>query len=103
MAAAVDSFEFLAREIIGVFTSIRDVLALVGVAFAAKRSLTFSGTAWQVIRVHGLARFFPERNLAKRYGPWAGRSSVTLTATIIKIILVRLVFVLLRYKYRAVQ
>ncbi|KAK2171055.1 hypothetical protein NP493_1109g00058 [Ridgeia piscesae] len=71
MAAAVDSFEFLAQEIIGVFTSIRDVLALVGVAFAAKRTLTLSGTAWQVIRVHGLARLFPERNLAKRYGPWA--------------------------------
>ena len=78
MAAAVDSFDFLAREIIGVFTSIRDILALVGAAFAAKRTLSLSGTAWEVIRVHGLARLFPERNFAKRYGPWAGsRSSIS--------------------------
>ncbi|KAI0227077.1 Hydroxysteroid dehydrogenase-like protein 1 [Lamellibrachia satsuma] len=40
-------------------------------AFAAKRTLSLSGTAWEVIRVHGLARLFPERNFAKRYGPWA--------------------------------
>ena len=72
MAAAVDSFELLSKEIIAAFTSVRDVLAIVGTAFAAKRTLALSGTAWEVLRVHILARIFPQRNLAKRYGPWAG-------------------------------
>ena len=72
MAAAVDSFGLLSREIIAVFTSVRDVLAIVGTAFAAKRTLTLSGTALEVLRVHVLARLFPQRNLTKRYGPWAG-------------------------------
>ncbi|XP_013404575.1 inactive hydroxysteroid dehydrogenase-like protein 1 [Lingula anatina] len=69
MAAVVDSFSFLAKEIISVLTSFRDALALIGAIYAARKTLGLSYKVVSAIRFV-LYTKFGRRDLV-RYGHWA--------------------------------
>ena len=71
MALAVDRFDFLAREVLALFSSFRDGLAVIGACFAAKRTLQLSWNVYRALKVHAVARCF-HTDLVKQYGSWAG-------------------------------
>lgn len=70
----VDSFRFLLqqieREIHDVFSDIKEVFAVIGVLYAAKKTITVTATVLDAVRVHLL----PERRIdwVEKFGPWAG-------------------------------
>ncbi|XP_059168655.1 inactive hydroxysteroid dehydrogenase-like protein 1 [Physella acuta] len=69
----VDSFRFLLqqfeREITDVFSDIKEVFAVIGVFYAAKKTITVAGTILDAVRVHLL----PEKRIdwVEKFGPWA--------------------------------
>jgi len=71
MALVVDRFEYLAREIISTLTSARDVLAVVGTLYAARKSLSVLCRLLTTLKTYGVGpSWFPD--LRQRYGEWAG-------------------------------
>lgn len=72
MAAAVDSFPFLYREISRSCSAHFEALALVGALYAASRAAVLLRDCCTVVRVHFLPRILPSsRRLNQRYGDWA--------------------------------
>ncbi|XP_028296417.1 inactive hydroxysteroid dehydrogenase-like protein 1 [Gouania willdenowi] len=69
--AAVDSFEFLYREICLTCGFYRDTLALLGALYAASKAVRLLRSCWSSVRVHFVPRLFPGRSLKHRYGAWA--------------------------------
>ncbi|CAL1535969.1 unnamed protein product [Lymnaea stagnalis] len=69
----VDSFGFLwqqiEREVNSVFTDAKDVFAILGVCYAAKKTLCATYSLLDAIRVH----FIPSNqvNWVEKFGPWA--------------------------------
>jgi len=71
MALAVDSFDYLAKEIISTLTSARDALAVVGTLYAARKSLSVLCRLLTTLKTYGIApSWCPD--LKHRYGEWAG-------------------------------
>jgi len=73
MALAVDSFQYLAREIISTLTSARDVLAVIGMVYAAKKSFSVLYRLLSTLKIYGVAPSWFPADLRQRYGEWAGR------------------------------
>ena len=73
MALVVDSFEYLAKEIISTLTSARDVLAAIGTLYAARKSLSVLCRLLTTLKTYGLAASW-RADFRQRYGEWAGRS-----------------------------
>ncbi|XP_053301746.1 inactive hydroxysteroid dehydrogenase-like protein 1 [Pleuronectes platessa] len=69
--AAVDSFQFLLREMSRWCRSYCDTLALVGAVYAASRAVVLLRGCCSVVRVHFLPRVLPSQKLTRRYGDWA--------------------------------
>ncbi|XP_026174821.1 inactive hydroxysteroid dehydrogenase-like protein 1 [Mastacembelus armatus] len=69
--AAVDSFQFLYREISRSCESYFETLALVGALYAASRAVILLRDCCTMVRVHFLPRIIPSKKLAQRYGDWA--------------------------------
>ncbi|KAM4712614.1 inactive hydroxysteroid dehydrogenase-like protein 1 [Anableps anableps] len=71
MAAAVDSFHLLYREISRSCSSHFEALALVGALYAASRALVLLRECYTVARVHFLPRMMPSGRLIRKFGDWA--------------------------------
>jgi len=71
MALVVDSFEYLAREIISTLTSARDVLAVIGTLYAARKSLSVACRLVTTLKTYGIAPSW-RSDFRLRYGEWAG-------------------------------
>uniref|UniRef100_A0A3B4WRT3 Hydroxysteroid dehydrogenase like 1 n=1 Tax=Seriola lalandi dorsalis TaxID=1841481 RepID=A0A3B4WRT3_SERLL len=69
--AAVDSFQFLYREISRSCNSYFETLALVGALYTASRALMLLRDCCTLVRVHFLPRIIPCKKLTQRYGDWA--------------------------------
>uniref|UniRef100_A0A1A7YAL6 Hydroxysteroid dehydrogenase like 1 n=1 Tax=Iconisemion striatum TaxID=60296 RepID=A0A1A7YAL6_9TELE len=69
--AAVDSFQFLYREISRSCGSYFETLALVGALYTASRAVILLSDCCTLVRVHFLPRMVPSRKLTQRYGDWA--------------------------------
>uniref|UniRef100_A0A1A8HDR9 Hydroxysteroid dehydrogenase like 1 n=1 Tax=Nothobranchius korthausae TaxID=1143690 RepID=A0A1A8HDR9_9TELE len=69
--AAVDSFQFLYREISRSCGSYFETLALVGALYTASRAVILLSDCCTLVRVHFLPRMLPSRKLTQRYGDWA--------------------------------
>ncbi|KAK5622349.1 hypothetical protein CRENBAI_004951 [Crenichthys baileyi] len=69
--AAVDSFQFLYREISRSCSSYFEALALVGAVYATRRAVVLLRACCTVVRVHFLPRMMPSGKLTQRYGDWA--------------------------------
>lgn len=70
MAVAVDSFSYLLNETIAVFSRARDVLAVLGAAYAIYKTTNGIVEFAKVGRTH-LVSSVLKQDLAKRYGKWA--------------------------------
>ena len=70
--AAIDSFEFLLREILEYFSNIRDALALLGAIYAAKKTLKTSWSLLKAVNVHFLSKISQNCDLTDKFGEWAG-------------------------------
>lgn len=71
MAAAVDSFHLLYREISRSCSAHFEALALIGALYAASRAAVVLKDCCTVVRVHFLPRIMPSGRLSQRYGDWA--------------------------------
>ncbi|XP_043962064.1 inactive hydroxysteroid dehydrogenase-like protein 1 [Gambusia affinis] len=71
MAAGVDSFHLLYREISRSCSSYFEALALIGALYAASRGVVLLRDCCMVARVHFLPRMMPSGRLTQRYGDWA--------------------------------
>ncbi|KAM9840073.1 inactive hydroxysteroid dehydrogenase-like protein 1 [Aulostomus maculatus] len=72
MAAAVDSFELLLREISRSCHCYYESLALVGALYTASRVAVLLQDCCLMVRVHFLPRLIPNRRkLSQRFGDWA--------------------------------
>ncbi|XP_013889929.1 inactive hydroxysteroid dehydrogenase-like protein 1 [Austrofundulus limnaeus] len=69
--AAVDSFQFLYKEISRSCSSYFETLALLGALYAARKAAVLLRDCCTVVRVHFLPRMIPSRKLSQRYGDWA--------------------------------
>ncbi|KAM4522769.1 inactive hydroxysteroid dehydrogenase-like protein 1 [Odontesthes bonariensis] len=69
--AAVDSFQFLFREISRSCSSYFETLALVGALYTASRAVILLSDCCTLVRVHFLPRMIPCRKLTQSYGDWA--------------------------------
>ncbi|XP_070705600.1 inactive hydroxysteroid dehydrogenase-like protein 1 [Pempheris klunzingeri] len=69
--AAVDSFEFLYREISRSCSSYFETLALVGALYTASRAVILLRDCCTLVRVHFLPRMIPSKKLTQRFGDWA--------------------------------
>ncbi|XP_005930536.1 inactive hydroxysteroid dehydrogenase-like protein 1 [Astatotilapia calliptera] len=69
--AAVDSFQFLYREISRTCNSYFETLALVGALYTASRAVILLSDCCTLVRVHFLPRLIPSKKLTQRYGDWA--------------------------------
>lgn len=89
--AAVDSFQFLYREISRTCNSYFETLALVGALYTASRAVILLSDCCTLVRVHFLPRLIPSKKLTQRYGDWAvvygkdGRSRVNFCYIIIEV------------------
>ncbi|ELU03062.1 hypothetical protein CAPTEDRAFT_167281 [Capitella teleta] len=70
MAVAVDSFQFLLKETLSLFSKVRDTLAIVGALYAARRTLALSWRMYKAFKAHGLSRLTYQSHLCY-YGSWA--------------------------------
>jgi hypothetical protein len=77
--AAEDSFELLwnqvSREFSKFFTNVRDVFAVVGAYYVAKKSLTVLCYSADAFYVYFYSRFASDVDLPQKFGPWAGALS----------------------------
>nr|XP_046228765.1 inactive hydroxysteroid dehydrogenase-like protein 1 [Scatophagus argus] len=69
--AAVDSFQFLYREISRSCSYYFEPLALVGALYTASRAVILLRDCCTLVRVHFLPRMVPSKRLTQRYGDWA--------------------------------
>lgn len=69
--AAVDSFQFLYRELSRSWDSYFETLALVGALYAASKAVILLRDCSTMVRVHFLPRLIPSKKLTHRYGDWA--------------------------------
>ncbi|XP_045917224.1 inactive hydroxysteroid dehydrogenase-like protein 1 [Micropterus dolomieu] len=69
--AAVDSFQFLYREISRSCSVYFETLALVGALYTASRAVILLRDCCTLIRVHFLPRMIPSKKLTQRFGDWA--------------------------------
>lgn len=69
--AAVDSFQFLYREIARSCSFYYETLALVGALYTASKVVVLLRDCCSLIRVHFLPRIIPNRKLTHRFGDWA--------------------------------
>ncbi|XP_029352516.1 inactive hydroxysteroid dehydrogenase-like protein 1 [Echeneis naucrates] len=69
--AAVDSFQFLYREVSRSCSSYFETLALVGALYTASRAVMMLRDCCTLVRVHFLPRMIPCKKLSQRYGDWA--------------------------------
>lgn len=69
--AAVDSFQFLYREIARTCSVYYDTLALVGVLYTASKAIILLRDCCSLVRVHFLPRVFHSKKLTHRFGDWA--------------------------------
>ena len=70
--AAVDSFDFLLKEIVEYFKQIRDVFALIGALYVANKSLKISWTILKALNAHVFSRLSQKCDLPEKFGLWAG-------------------------------
>ncbi|XP_034047029.1 inactive hydroxysteroid dehydrogenase-like protein 1 [Thalassophryne amazonica] len=71
MAAAVDSFHFLYREISRSCHAYFEPLVLVGALYATSKAVILLRDCCTLIRVHFIPRMIPTQRLAHRFGDWA--------------------------------
>lgn len=69
--AAVDSFQFLYREISRSCTFYFETLALVGALYTASKAVILMRDCCTLVRVHFLPRMIPTKRLTQRFGCWA--------------------------------
>ncbi|XP_060907604.1 inactive hydroxysteroid dehydrogenase-like protein 1 [Labrus mixtus] len=69
--AAVDSFQFLYREVSRSCSFYFDTLALVGALYTASKVIILLRDCCVLVRVHFLPRMIPTKKLTQRYGDWA--------------------------------
>lgn len=69
--AAVDSFQFLYREISRSCSFYYETLALVGALYAASKVVVLMRDCCTLVRVHFLPRMTPTKRLTQRFGDWA--------------------------------
>uniref|UniRef100_A0A672YSG0 Hydroxysteroid dehydrogenase like 1 n=1 Tax=Sphaeramia orbicularis TaxID=375764 RepID=A0A672YSG0_9TELE len=69
--AAVDSFQFLYREIARSCSFYFETLALVGALYTASKAVILLRDCCTLVRVHFLPRMIPSRRLTHRFGDWA--------------------------------
>jgi 17beta-estradiol 17-dehydrogenase / very-long-chain 3-oxoacyl-CoA reductase len=70
MALSVDRFELLAKEIISLLSSARDLLALVGTIVAVRKSLSVACRLASTLNTYALSHI-TRPNFTQRYGEWA--------------------------------
>ncbi|XP_053384919.1 inactive hydroxysteroid dehydrogenase-like protein 1 isoform X2 [Mercenaria mercenaria] len=69
--AAIDRFEFLLREILEFFSNIRDVFAVLGAIYAAKKTLRLAATVFDSVNVQLISRLSANCDLSEKFGSWA--------------------------------
>ncbi|XP_060561793.1 inactive hydroxysteroid dehydrogenase-like protein 1 isoform X2 [Ruditapes philippinarum] len=69
--AAIDRFEFLLREILEVFSDIKDAFAILGAIYAARKTFQLSATLFESVNVHLISRLSANCDLAEKFGSWA--------------------------------
>ncbi|XP_044024861.1 inactive hydroxysteroid dehydrogenase-like protein 1 [Siniperca chuatsi] len=69
--AAVDSFQFLYREISRSCSFYFETLALVGALYTASKAVILLRDCCTLVRVHFLPRMIPTKKLTQRFGDWA--------------------------------
>ncbi|XP_054474050.1 inactive hydroxysteroid dehydrogenase-like protein 1 [Anoplopoma fimbria] len=69
--AAVDSFQFLYREMSRSCNPYFQALALVGTLYTARRVVILLRDCCTLVRVHFLPRIIPSKKLTQRFGDWA--------------------------------
>lgn len=69
--AAVDSFQFLYREVSRSCSPYFETLALVGALYTASRAVILLRDCCTLVRVHFLPRMIPTKKLNQRFGDWA--------------------------------
>ncbi|XP_041662014.1 inactive hydroxysteroid dehydrogenase-like protein 1 [Cheilinus undulatus] len=69
--AAVDSFQFLYREISRSCSGYFETLALVGALYTASKVVILLRDCCMLVRVHFLPRMIPTKKLTQRFGDWA--------------------------------
>lgn len=69
--AAVDSFQFLYREISRSCSFYYETLALVGALYTASKAVILMRDCCTLVRVHFLPRMIPTMRLTQRFGDWA--------------------------------
>lgn len=69
--AAVDSFQFLYREISRSCSFYFETLALVGALYTASKVIILLRDCCTLVRVHFLPRMIPTKSLTQRFGDWA--------------------------------
>ncbi|XP_072542481.1 inactive hydroxysteroid dehydrogenase-like protein 1 [Salminus brasiliensis] len=69
--AAVDSFQFLYREIARSCNCYMETLALVGALYTASKAVVLVRDCYSLIRLHFIPRFVNPRDLVHQYGKWA--------------------------------
>ena len=74
--AAIDRFEFLLREILDVFSNLRDAFALLGALYAARKTFQLSATLFGSLNVHLISRLSVNCDLAEKFGKWAGNKNL---------------------------
>lgn len=71
MAAVVDSFEFLLREVTRNLSKIRDILTIIGLLYSSNKALQISYFVLKAANDHLLSKLSHLFDLRKRFGPWA--------------------------------
>lgn len=69
--SAVDSFQFLYREISRSCSFYYETLALVGALYTASKAVILMRDCCTLVRVHFLPRMIPTMRLTQRFGDWA--------------------------------
>ncbi|XP_071403335.1 inactive hydroxysteroid dehydrogenase-like protein 1 [Centroberyx affinis] len=69
--AAVDSFQFLYREIARSCSSYVETLALVGALYTASKAVVLLRDCYILVKVHFFPRMIQGKKLAQRFGEWA--------------------------------
>ena len=70
--AAVDSFEFLLREINKICSCYRDALALIGALYASRQTIKIVYCLLKTGNDHVLSKLSGLVDLRKNFGKWAG-------------------------------
>lgn len=69
--AAVDSFQFLYREIARSCNCYVETLALVGALYTASKAVVLVRDCYSLVRLHFIPRLVHPRDLVHQYGKWA--------------------------------